>query len=179
MPDHSYSLRFKGLLNLPGVTPSSRKVAEDILRFDTDEHHCFYRAPSLHNHLSHQYASCHSSCDVDLRNLAVFWLPTISERRLHFSRRLRRGERRCSDPSNSTPATRIFSSPTRIGSSMSVIKSECLSPSKIVPMVLMAFMEVPTTRSMCFTRTPSRRWVLQSAWRNIFSLSVPTQEKRR
>lgn len=49
-----YSLRFKGLLHLPGVTPTTRKVAEDILRFDADEHHCFYRAPSIHNHLSHQ-----------------------------------------------------------------------------------------------------------------------------
>ena len=48
-------LQSKGLLNLPGSTAESRRTLEDILRRDLDEHHCFYKAPSFHNHLSHQY----------------------------------------------------------------------------------------------------------------------------
>ncbi|OBZ73818.1 Oxidoreductase AflY [Grifola frondosa] len=49
----SYSLQRKGLLHLPGINAKTKQVAEDILRYDVDNHHCFYRAPSIHNHLSH------------------------------------------------------------------------------------------------------------------------------
>ncbi|EED82365.1 predicted protein [Postia placenta Mad-698-R] len=48
-----YSLDRKGLLNCPGISPASKKITEDIIRYDADEHHCIYRAPSIHNHLSH------------------------------------------------------------------------------------------------------------------------------
>ncbi|KAF8168458.1 hypothetical protein B0H34DRAFT_779767 [Crassisporium funariophilum] len=53
MSTTSYAFRRKGLLNLPGATYESRKVAEDLLLKDAQEHHCFYRAPSIHNHLAH------------------------------------------------------------------------------------------------------------------------------
>ncbi|TFK41533.1 hypothetical protein BDQ12DRAFT_599551 [Crucibulum laeve] len=50
----SYSLRTKGLVNLPGITPASKKRAEDLLLHDAENHHCYFLPRiGLHNHLSH------------------------------------------------------------------------------------------------------------------------------
>ena len=43
----------KGLLNLPGITYESTKVAEDVLTKDHKTNHCYFRPSGFHNHLSH------------------------------------------------------------------------------------------------------------------------------
>ncbi|KIM42122.1 hypothetical protein M413DRAFT_409215 [Hebeloma cylindrosporum] len=49
----SYNLRQKGQLNLPGITAASKKLTEDLLLKDAEDHHGFFRASGFHNHLSH------------------------------------------------------------------------------------------------------------------------------
>ncbi|KXN81565.1 Oxidoreductase AflY [Leucoagaricus sp. SymC.cos] len=50
----SYAIRKKGVLNLPGITNATKSLTEKLLLQDAEKHHCYFRAPGLHNHLSHQ-----------------------------------------------------------------------------------------------------------------------------
>lgn len=44
-----------GIINVPGRTPESQKLVEDILAQDRANHHCLYGPNAVfHNHLSHQ-----------------------------------------------------------------------------------------------------------------------------
>ena len=52
----SYNLGQKGQLNLPGITFASKKLTEDLLLKDSENHHGLFRASGFHNHLSHQWA---------------------------------------------------------------------------------------------------------------------------
>ncbi|KAJ6610728.1 hypothetical protein B0H10DRAFT_1811114 [Mycena sp. CBHHK59/15] len=49
----------KGLLNIPGASPSSIALLQDLLRKDYEEHHCFWSDSGLHNHLSHHLLAAH------------------------------------------------------------------------------------------------------------------------
>ncbi|KAI0032023.1 hypothetical protein K488DRAFT_86285 [Vararia minispora EC-137] len=43
----------KAPLSLPGATPASRALVEELLERDRATHHCFFNAIGFHNHLSH------------------------------------------------------------------------------------------------------------------------------
>jgi hypothetical protein len=47
----------KGILDLPGCTPDSKQKIKQLLTSDYNNHHCFFNAIGLHNHLPHQYVS--------------------------------------------------------------------------------------------------------------------------
>ncbi|PPR00337.1 hypothetical protein CVT24_004358 [Panaeolus cyanescens] len=53
MAHASYFISKKGSLNLPGITPLSKKTTEDLLLKDAEDHHCFFNTMGFHNHLSH------------------------------------------------------------------------------------------------------------------------------
>lgn len=59
----SQQIRRKGTLTLPG-SYSSKKVVEDLLLKDAQEHHCFFNASGFHNHLSHQYVLIWIICPI-------------------------------------------------------------------------------------------------------------------
>ena len=65
LPKPSYSSRnmvtalatiHPGILNLPGATPQSKALVEQLLEEDREKFHCFWGRIGLHNHLSHQSA---------------------------------------------------------------------------------------------------------------------------
>ncbi|KIJ41070.1 hypothetical protein M422DRAFT_780500 [Sphaerobolus stellatus SS14] len=42
-----------GILNFPGSTPESKRLTEELLKTDEENHHCYFVAAGFHNHLSH------------------------------------------------------------------------------------------------------------------------------
>ncbi|EKM75815.1 hypothetical protein AGABI1DRAFT_79378 [Agaricus bisporus var. burnettii JB137-S8] len=49
-----YSIRKRGLLNLPGITPASKALAEKLVREDAEQHHSLFNPKGFHNHLNNQ-----------------------------------------------------------------------------------------------------------------------------
>ncbi|KAF9532871.1 hypothetical protein CPB83DRAFT_846517 [Crepidotus variabilis] len=49
----SYQLTKQGQVNFPGLTASSKKLTEALVKKDSDEHHCYYRPSGIHNHTIH------------------------------------------------------------------------------------------------------------------------------
>ncbi|KAJ7083633.1 hypothetical protein B0H15DRAFT_416982 [Mycena belliarum] len=49
----------KGAVNLPGSTPQSVALLQELLRKDYEGHHCFTADSGLHNHLTHHLMAVH------------------------------------------------------------------------------------------------------------------------
>ncbi|KAI5895057.1 uncharacterized protein SCHCODRAFT_02699022 [Schizophyllum commune H4-8] len=49
----------KGLVNVPGVTPSAAKATQENLLADYEKHHCYFNNKGFHNHLSHHLLSAY------------------------------------------------------------------------------------------------------------------------
>ncbi|KAF9530026.1 hypothetical protein CPB83DRAFT_834605 [Crepidotus variabilis] len=49
----AYQLTKPGQINLPGITAASKKITEELLKADVDDHHCYFRSAGLHNHTAH------------------------------------------------------------------------------------------------------------------------------
>ncbi|TRM68879.1 hypothetical protein BD626DRAFT_624338 [Schizophyllum amplum] len=47
----------KGLVNVPGATPSAAALTQRLLQKDFETHHCFFNDKGFHNHLSHHLLS--------------------------------------------------------------------------------------------------------------------------
>ncbi|KAJ7176453.1 hypothetical protein C8R46DRAFT_1346501 [Mycena filopes] len=52
-----------GLVNIPGSSPQSVALLEELLRKDYENQHCFTSESGLRNHLSHHLLAAH---DLDL-----------------------------------------------------------------------------------------------------------------
>ncbi|KAK7059921.1 P-loop containing nucleoside triphosphate hydrolase protein [Favolaschia claudopus] len=49
----------RGLINLPGATPASTALVEELMYKDVTEHHCFFNDQYFHNHLAHHILTLH------------------------------------------------------------------------------------------------------------------------